>query len=71
MYVCMYVCMDGWMYVCMYVCVYVYTTRIGFSNKQHSSKICQPWDVPVGCMHAKAQRLDVHECLHMTVIDLI
>ena len=57
--------------VCMYLCVYVYTMRIGFSNKQLSSKICQPWDVRVGCMHAKAQRLDVHECLHMTMMDLI
>jgi hypothetical protein len=23
MYVCMYVCMDGWMYVCVYVCMCV------------------------------------------------
>ena len=60
----MYVCLHGWMYVCIY---YAHWFLKQTALKQDLSTVGRP----VGCMHAKAQRLDVHECLHMTMIDLI
>ena len=59
----MYVCMFAWMYVCIY---YAHWFLKQTALKQDLSTVGRP----VGCMHAKAQRLDVHECLHMTMIDL-
>ena len=52
MYVCMYVCMDGWMYVCMYVCMCIYIFMVEI---EHHSQVAQavppPPSVPeAGCL---------------------